>query len=107
MSWSCIDQIQRTDYVVAADQGVSTEWLWGSPHVASEPQEAWEFIPTSVVTCSEWCYIKRKDLGKRARGLFYSDPGPSADPTAVYPVTLRLQGYISSCNLSPLGTWNG
>lgn len=100
-------KIRPSNILTTADQGVSTERLWGSPHAVLDPQEPWELVPTSIIACSTWCYVKRKERGKRTRGLFYSDPGPSAEPMAVYPVTLRLQGYISSCNLSPLGTWNG
>ena len=111
---------------ITADPGVLTRELWPQ-HVAvaniadgydlvngnGEPTSAmedWQLVPTSFEEVCEWAYIIRDtSAGEWSRGylLLYKQPGETAYPDVLYPVTLRLQGFIKTCNLAPLGSWNG
>jgi hypothetical protein len=75
-----------------------------------EQLEDWQIVPTSFEGICEWVYILHNPQsieGSRSYLLLYKSPGETANPEFVYPVTLRIQGIIKSCNIAPLGSWNG
>ena len=73
-----------------------------------EDLESWQIVPTTFTEICDWAYIaKNQNIVDHTRlyHVLYKNPG--GDQTTLYPVVLRLQGFLGCFELSPLGTWNG
>ena len=73
-----------------------------------EDLESWQIVPTTFTKICDWAYIaKNQNIVDHTRlyHVLYKNPG--GDQTTLYPVVLRLQGFLGHFELSPLGTWNG
>lgn len=72
--------------------------------------ESWQLVPASFEDICEWACVVRNTTAAewtRTYQLLYSFPGQAALTNTIYPVILRLQGFVKTCNLAPLGSWNG
>jgi hypothetical protein len=83
----------------------------GPDDLDAEDMAPWQFVPISFESVCEWAVVgtKRKsESSDRARSkvLLYRDVGQHTGGVK-HGVTLRLQGFVKSCNLQPLGSWDG
>lgn len=72
--------------------------------------ESWQLVPTSFEDVCAWASVTRDTTvaeWTRAYQLLYNYPGETALANTIYPVVLQLQGFVKTCNLTPLGSWNG
>ncbi|KAH7905414.1 hypothetical protein BJ138DRAFT_1118496 [Hygrophoropsis aurantiaca] len=76
-------------------------------HGASEP---WKSFPTTIESMVEWAEMF-KDTAIRDRvrqwTLIYKQPQDQPMYDTVYPISLRLHGYIKDMKINRLGNWNG
>lgn len=73
-------------------------------------QANWQLVPTTFEGVIEWVYVRslsRQRDWTRGYNILYQDPGEIPPTTYHYPLVVRIQGYVKSCNLAPLGNWNG
>ena len=69
--------------------------------------EEHELVPEETNALDEWAYIcQRQEVRDNSRKSVYvlSCVSP-AKPDEVFEVSLRLQGFVRSCVLTPLGNW--
>ncbi|KAJ7119802.1 hypothetical protein C8R44DRAFT_878192 [Mycena epipterygia] len=74
---------------------------------ATLPQ--WQIVPADLTGFSDWAYIYHNAASRersRAKLLLYRHPAQTM-PGTIYPVKVRLQGFVQRLNLQPLGTWDG
>ncbi|KAJ7887530.1 hypothetical protein B0H14DRAFT_2562712 [Mycena olivaceomarginata] len=79
------------------------------------PMEGEEVLNHEVVPCTEqgllsWAYVGTNHSAadrSRTLRLLYKNPPPHKNrpPHVIYPVGVRVQGFVDSCNLRPLGNW--
>lgn len=70
----------------------------------------WKLVPTTFEGVTEWVYIRslcRPGDWTRSYTILYQNPGEVDNTDALYPLVVRIQGFIKGFNLSPLGNWNG
>ncbi|KAJ7273854.1 hypothetical protein C8J57DRAFT_1505975 [Mycena rebaudengoi] len=77
-----------------------------------EPVENYEVVPRTYHSKLEWAHIGYNPHSQdhtRQVLLVYKHPRilPHAPPNMLYPVGIRVQAFIRSCILVPLGTWTG
>ena len=67
-----------------------------------------EVLPEGVLELDEWAYVitreNIRDLSRRSMYVLANAPGLL--PGEVAEASVRLQGYVEECNISPLGDWN-
>lgn len=69
----------------------------------------WMVAPTNMADMFDWAYVARNQHAveaSREQMLLYKMP-PRVEINTLFPVAIRIQGYVVRCNLSPLGNWNG
>ncbi|KAJ7131645.1 hypothetical protein C8R43DRAFT_1133590 [Mycena crocata] len=69
----------------------------------------WQLVPTELGAFGDWGYVYDNAASRersRTKLLIYRQPADPA-PGIVYPVRIRIQGFIQRCNLRPLGAWEG
>ncbi|KAH7904556.1 hypothetical protein BJ138DRAFT_1119305 [Hygrophoropsis aurantiaca] len=73
--------------------------------------QRWEIFPTTVEDMVDWAEViidKNAVNTFRNRVLIYkASPTGSISTDVVYPVTLRLNGYIDRMDIKRLGNWDG
>ncbi|KAJ7270468.1 hypothetical protein C8J57DRAFT_1508498 [Mycena rebaudengoi] len=79
---------------------------------ADEPIENWQVVPCTYPGKLEWAHVGRNPTAQdhtRQLVLVYKHPRifPHAPANMLYPIGVRVQGFIHDCNLNPLGTWSG
>jgi hypothetical protein len=76
-----------------------------------EDMNDWEIVPDTFQEMCDWAVVgcKRTTEGTdRARNRILLYRELEERPSGVkHGVTLRLQGFIQSCDLRPLGNWDG
>ncbi|KAJ7088876.1 hypothetical protein B0H15DRAFT_800820 [Mycena belliarum] len=75
-----------------------------------EEYALYSIVPNSSSGKREWAYVDRNPNERDAsRGLLllYKNPPilKNAPVDALFPVGIRVQGFVERCNLKPLGTW--
>jgi len=95
-------------------EGSLAKDLWPPPFAATidkrSPQELeqWQIVPFTFADICEWAYIaKRHTTTDHTRLYNVLYRCPDGDPSAIYPIVLRIQGFLGRFELSPLGAWNG
>ncbi|KAJ7431458.1 hypothetical protein B0H11DRAFT_2261897 [Mycena galericulata] len=81
--------------------------------ISNEDQhmEGHQIVPRTYHGLRDWSYVGRKG-GEHdmTRGflLLYKDPPvlPNSPKSILYPVGVRVQGFIERCNFKPLGNWD-
>jgi hypothetical protein len=71
----------------------------------------WQVVPDTYQEICDWAVVGSKhpsDSGDRARNkvLLYRELD-QGEAGLTHGVTLRLQGFVKSCDLRPLGNWDG
>ncbi|KAJ7126128.1 hypothetical protein C8R44DRAFT_734033 [Mycena epipterygia] len=74
--------------------------------------EDWVVVPRNFVAQLGWAYMGRNPTPQDTTQpllLLYKNPHvyPGAPANSLYPVGVRVQGFVEKCNLRPLGNWNG
>jgi hypothetical protein len=67
----------------------------------------WQAVPENFEDLCEWAHLaKNKEATDRrhCHYLLYSSP---PDANEVFVVTVRLQGFVEKCIITPHGDWNG
>jgi hypothetical protein len=82
----------------------------GAHDLDEQDMADWQFVPLTFEAVCDWAVVGSKrapDSVDRARNkvLLYRNIGQTVGGMR-RGVTLRLQGYIKSCNLQPLGDWD-
>lgn len=96
--------------VVQATAGILTKTLWPNDIgciANDDPTAQWQIIPPALDRLFDWAYVAKNHRStdrKHSHHLLYKVP---ADVVGIFPVTVRIQGFIARCALSGLGTWNG
>jgi len=75
---------------------------------STQDLEHWQIVPFTFADICEWAYVAKRQVTvdyTRLYNVLYKCP--DGDPSAIYPVVLRLQGVLGRFELSPLGAWNG
>ena len=91
--------------------------LWPSPYDAIVKQrrdisqlQQWECFPTTLARLAEWATIAKLPSStdrSRDRILVYKTlPAPDSD-VALYPVSVRLFGFLEKFCVGEYGDWNG
>jgi hypothetical protein len=65
-------------------------------------------VPSTFAEICDWAYVSKiSDAVDHTRlyQVLYNTAGSAVN--TVYPVVLRLQGFLGRFEVSPLGTWNG
>jgi hypothetical protein len=100
---------RRTD-----SEGSLAKDLWPIPFAAtvdnrsSQELEQWQLVPFTFTDICEWAYVAKRHATSdhtRLYNILYKCP--DGDTSTIYPVVLRVQGFLGRFELSPLGTWNG
>lgn len=76
------------------------------------PLQPWETVPFDFESLVKWAYIDRDDrVEDRTRRMVYLYAGipraPAVTTDAFFGVTLRLQGFLVSHKIKPLGNYEG
>ncbi|KAJ7442825.1 hypothetical protein B0H11DRAFT_2251286 [Mycena galericulata] len=74
--------------------------------------ESWAAVPRTYTGLLNWAYVARNPSPQdmtRSLLLLYKTPHvyPGAPSNMLYPVGIRVQGYVEKCNLRGLGNWDG
>lgn len=100
--------------MIIDSRGVLTRELWvTSQTVVYEElnlQANWQLVPTTFEGVVEWVFVKTYRGSRdwtRCYSILYRDPGEIPPTKYQYPLVVRIQGFIKSCNLTPMGNWNG
>lgn len=67
-------------------------------------------VPSTFVGICDWAYVALDPSAPdwtRSYLMLYKNPAWMVEEDTVYPVNFRIQGFVKSCDLSPLGCWNG
>ena len=66
-----------------------------------------ELVPDDTNALDDWAYVRqRSDVRDNARrSIYVLSRAPQARPDEIFEVSLRLQGFVQSCVLTPLGSW--
>jgi len=70
----------------------------------------WQIVPADFETVCEWAYVSIDTSVSdwtRVYHLLYKQPSGDNEANVVYPVTLRIQGFLQNFDLSVLGSWDG
>ncbi|KAJ6601245.1 hypothetical protein DFH09DRAFT_1127252 [Mycena vulgaris] len=70
----------------------------------------WMVVPSNCAAMYDWAFVSKNTASRessREQVLLYKSPPRVAVNTTLFPVAVRVQGFISRCNLRPLGNWNG
>lgn len=69
--------------------------------------QAFEVVPEDDYAVDDWAYVcPRKDIRDISRrSIYVLSEHPQATPDEVFEVAIRLQGFVKSCCLTPLGNW--
>ncbi|KZV89568.1 hypothetical protein EXIGLDRAFT_771627 [Exidia glandulosa HHB12029] len=86
--------------------------LWDKPRLSTDPIgiftcKEWEVVPYDSLSLVDWLHVVPKNsISEKSRPYYVVHKSyTSGDPT--YEVTLRIQGFLKSSVLSPIGTWDG
>jgi hypothetical protein len=105
-------------WVADTDGGLLRDsWPNGSGRVpdSDQPEDEvmmdWQVVPDTYQEICDWAVVGSKhpsDSGDRARNkvLLYRELD-QGEAGLMHGVTLRLQGFVKSCDLRPLGNWDG
>ena len=105
---------QRKLTCVTASNGGRADRLWNSSLPLLDDSKAnfsrrssAAHVPDDQHKLTQWACVKKRFSSdpKRRYVLIYSPPLDS--PRDTEKVTLRMQGFIASCDLRPLGNWKG
>ncbi|KAJ7118466.1 hypothetical protein C8R43DRAFT_1137398 [Mycena crocata] len=80
----------------------------GIPAYSAHTPE-WMVAPNTMANMFDWAYVAKNQRtldASREQMLLYKNP-PRVATNTLFPVAIRLQGFIARCNLGPLGNWNG
>lgn len=97
-------------------QGILAANLWPiHAQVAPEAkdiQTEWQLVPSTFEGVTEWAYLRGSHTQRtrdwtRTYCILYQHPGQHAVSSTHYPLVVRIQGFVKSCNLAPFGNWNG
>lgn len=75
--------------------------------------ESWQVVPENYEEVCDWAYVGNNEQSvdrTRTHLLLYNElehAGRQVTDRTVYPVTLRVQGFLSKFNLACLGNWQG
>ncbi|KAJ6497080.1 hypothetical protein C8R47DRAFT_1069136 [Mycena vitilis] len=75
-----------------------------------QPMESYQVVPRGVSLIREWAYVGKNPSSRdrsRALLLLYKQPHiyPNAPRGVIYPVGVRVQGFIERLNLKTFGSW--
>lgn len=81
----------------------------------TEPQatsDELSLAPNTFAAICEWAYVARDMEAQdwtRSYCVLYREPEVAwaVENDMLYPVTVRVQGFVDKFNLSPLGCWDG
>ncbi|KAH7907429.1 hypothetical protein BJ138DRAFT_1014509, partial [Hygrophoropsis aurantiaca] len=71
--------------------------------------EPWQKVPSTYAEICTWAQLARDPTSpekRRENIIIYCNP-PTADPLTLFPISIRVQGFLESCCLRPLGNWKG
>ncbi|KAJ7209370.1 hypothetical protein C8J57DRAFT_1540385 [Mycena rebaudengoi] len=71
--------------------------------------QAWVTVPIGLADMLDWAYVHRVRNAAdytREHLLLYKKP-PATSDNALFPVGIRVQGFVLKAALAPLGTWDG
>ncbi|EGN96153.1 hypothetical protein SERLA73DRAFT_76143 [Serpula lacrymans var. lacrymans S7.3] len=80
-----------------------------TPDVRAAELQKWQIVPHTLDKMLEWVHVMQdEDCVDSTRGyqLVYSLPSPEVEGE-VYPMSIRLHGFIKMLQLATLGNWNG
>ncbi|KAH7905486.1 hypothetical protein BJ138DRAFT_1228975 [Hygrophoropsis aurantiaca] len=102
-------------YLLASD-GRLVRDLWpkgignlDGAHLSPASLEDWQKVPSTYPEICSWAQVARDPTcteKRRENIIVYCNPPPSDCPT-LFPISVRIQGFLEACCLRPLGTWNG
>ena len=62
---------------------------------AHKDLDSWQIVPTTFAEICDWAYIaKNHNIVDHTRLYHVLYKNPDGDPTTLYPVVLRLQGFL-------------
>ncbi|KAF8217217.1 hypothetical protein K438DRAFT_1748313 [Mycena galopus ATCC 62051] len=76
-----------------------------------EPVKVWEVVPRTSQGLRSWAFVGPNPTvtdNTRTLQLLYKSPPllPHAPVGTMFQVGVRVQGFVQSCNLNPLGNWS-
>ncbi|KAH7905425.1 hypothetical protein BJ138DRAFT_1017715, partial [Hygrophoropsis aurantiaca] len=81
----------------------------GGEHVSPASLEDWEKVPPTYAEICTWAQIARDPTAterRRENIVIYCNP-PATDTLTLFPISIRVQGYLDAFCLRTLGNWNG
>lgn len=102
-----------TEFTAPSSQLAKSLWLSDAGDLLGEPTNTddadwqWQLVPLSFEECCDWAYLyKNQNPLDRSRPyhLLYKLPDSTE---GIFTVSLRLQGFVKTCSLAPLGAWSG
>jgi hypothetical protein len=69
----------------------------------------WQVVPTTFEEMCDWAYVSMNKISNdqtRRHLVLYRNPEVTHG-SVVYPVTLRVQGFVERAKLTALGDWDG